>query len=225
MKEMGDPKGVYAKWHPPQEHRSEWANFFGDLVKVIHDSQIFGILSVARVRDLDRFNAERKLELQAYPLAAYGCMLLAARRNLPAMPVELIFDRVEKVASKLAKAREYADSDKNFKGECDSVVTTGLPNGIPLRDLPAMQAADFVAWEFRKHHERVSGWFDQDSLPIDADIAWNSLEQWIFDQHASHEAATRKSAAALIDNQMFANLVWDYRTLNEMHELRGGVWA
>jgi hypothetical protein len=112
------PTGIYAKWHPPQDHQTEWDNFLGSLAKVISDSHIFGILSVVRGDDLDRFNTERKLALEPYPLAAYGCMLLAARQNIPGISIELIFDRVEKVERKLATARDYAESDNYWKGEC-----------------------------------------------------------------------------------------------------------
>lgn len=225
MKEMASPTGIYAKWHPPQEHQAEWANFFASLADVISDSHIFGILSVVRGDGLDRFNAERKLALEPYPLAAYGCMLLAARQNIPGLSIELIFDRVEKVERKLAIARDYAESDGYWKGECDSVKVMGLDKNTRLVDLPSMQAADFIAWEFRKHQERISEWYDLGDIPADADAAWLKLEKWILEKYDAHENIARKSAAALIEPHRFANLVWDYRTLNEVHELRGGVWS
>lgn len=225
MKETASPTGIYAKWHPPQDHQIEWADFLSSLARVISDSHIFGVLSVVRGHDLDRFNAERKLALEPYPLAAYGCMLLAARQNIPGLSVELIFDRVEKVERKLAVARDYAESDSYWKGECDAVKVMGLDKITRLIDLQPMQAADFVAWEFRKHQERISDWYAAGDLSSDADEAWANLEQWILDNYGSHENAARKSVAALIEPQRFANLVWDYRTLNEVHQLRRGVWA
>ncbi|MGA8613518.1 MAG: hypothetical protein WB760_17980 [Xanthobacteraceae bacterium] len=226
MKETAKPTGIYSKWHPPQEHKEEWAAFYASLVSVISDSHIFGILSVVRGGDLDRFNQERKLALELYPLAAYGCMLLSVRQNIPGLPIQLIFDRVEKVQAKLATAQSYAESDKHWcPGECDFVTVSGLGKGVPLQQLPAMQAADFVAWEFRKHQERINEWHELGEVPSDADEAWSQLEQWIFEKYGSHENAARKSAAALIEPQRFANLVWDYRTLNEVHDLRGGLWT
>lgn len=225
MKETGKPNGIFAKWHPPQEHSAEWASFFASLAEVIRDSHIFGILSVVRGGDLERFNSERQLALEPYPLAAYGCMLLAARQNIPGISIELIFDRVEKVERKLATARDYAEADNYWKGECDSIKVMGLDKNTQLVDLPSMQAADFVAWEFRKHQERIAEWYELGDLPPDADEAWERLQKWILEKYGSHENAARKSAQALIEPQRFANLVWDYRTLNEVHELRGGVWA
>lgn len=110
-------------------------------------------------------------------------------------------------------------------GECAAVTVTGLAKDVNLEDLPAMQAADLVAWEFRKAQERLEEWHTTTDVPADADKAWEQLEEWIIAKFGSHEASARKSAIALIEPQRFANLVWDYRTLNEVHDLRGGAWA
>jgi hypothetical protein len=113
MREMQNPKGVYAKWYPANEHKAELAAFFGDLAKVIDRSVLTPFCCLVRLKDLARFNAKKGLNLQPYPLAAYGCMLLVGKKYL-GQPVELIFDHVEKVKSKLAKAQEYADSDSYY---------------------------------------------------------------------------------------------------------------
>ena len=126
MKEMAKPNGTFAKWYPAQDHESELRTFFSSLTNVIAESHLFGILSVVRCTDLYRFNSERGLALEAYPLAAYGCMLLAARQHLRGMPIQLVFDKVEKVELKLATARAYAKSDNYWHGECDAVTLTGL---------------------------------------------------------------------------------------------------
>jgi hypothetical protein len=225
MKEMGDPAGVYGKWHPPQEHRKELADFFGDLAKVIGRSRLVGICSLVRVADLDRFNTEHNLRLEPYSLAAFGCMLLAARDN-PGMPTELVFDHVEKAHSKLAKAREYADSDIKYEpGICDTLVTTPLPKALTWRDVPALQAADFFAWEFRKNHENVSEWFDFIDKPDDWDERWDHFEQWSLQKFGSKTPTTRKSAVALLEGNELYAMIWDYKNLCEAHEVRGGVWA
>jgi hypothetical protein len=104
-------------------------------------------------------------------------------------------------------------------------MTTGLTKGVRLEDLPPMQAADFVAWEFRKAQERLEEWHATANVPADIDSAWEQLEEWIIAKYGSHEASVRKSAIALIEPQRFANLVWDYRTLNEVNDLRGAVWS
>jgi hypothetical protein len=226
MREMADPKGVFGKWHPPQDHRAELADFFSGLAKVIGQSRLVGICSLVRVADLDRFNADHGLTLEPYSLAAYGCMLLTVRENLPGMPIELVFDHVEQVESKLAKARAYADSDKTYEpGICDATAITGLPKACTWREIPALQAADFFAWEFRKNHENVSEWFDFMDKPDDWDARWDHFEQWSLDKFGSKIPTTRKSAVALLDGNEFYAMIWDYKNLCDAHTARGGVWA
>jgi hypothetical protein len=65
------------------------------------------------------------------------------------LPVTAVFDRIEKVESKLATARSYADNDRIFPGLCYYVATGTLPKPLTSRDVPALQAADFIAWEVR----------------------------------------------------------------------------
>ena len=153
MREMQDPHGVYSKWYPSGEHKEELADFFADLARVIDESALTPFSCLVRVKDLERFNTEKKLSLQPYALAAYGCMLLVGQLY-QGQPVELTFDHVEKVNSKLAKAQDYADSDRYLgpDGVFDKVVTVGLPEHRTFRDIPALQAADFWTWEYRKSH-------------------------------------------------------------------------
>lgn len=200
-------------------------DFFGGLAKVIGRSRLVGICSLVRLQDLEKFNTERGLQLEPYPLAAYGCMLLTARDNLPGISIELVFDNVEKVQSKLAKANEYAASDTYYDGSLERVVTSGLPKNLTAKDVPAMQAADFFAWEFRKSHEKVADWFDLTDRPRDRDAGWEHMQEWSQQQFGSKIPPPRGSATALLDGNEFYPLIWDYQTLCEAHEARGGVWA
>ena len=155
MREMAKPRGVFAKWLPPSDHQDELADFFSGLAKVVRDSCLVGVLSLVRIDDLERFNAEYGTTLEPYPLAAYGCMLMAARDN-PGMSTELIFDHCEGIGSKLAKARTYAVSDTYNDGDFTDIVVSPLVNSLTCKDVPALQAADFFVWEYGKNHTNVS---------------------------------------------------------------------
>jgi hypothetical protein len=115
MREMADPKGVYKKWHPVKEYQTEVADFFKDLIQAIKESNISGFGSLVRIADLGRFNSETGLKLEPYPLAAYGCAALIAE-DYSHLPVKLMFDRVERVSSKLERAMEYVKSDTCYDG-------------------------------------------------------------------------------------------------------------
>jgi hypothetical protein len=224
MREMADPSGEFAKWLPPEEHRDELAAFFSDLAKVISRSRLVAFCSLVRLQDLERFNTEHGLALEPYPLAAYGCMLLV-RREYPDFSTELIFDHVEKVESKLCKARQYADSDKYEAGDFDKIATLALPKGFTFREIPALQAADFFAWEFRKNHEMVSDAFAFMENPGNAEVKFAHLVEWSEARFGTKKPPARKSAASLVEGNEFYPLVWDYWTLCEAHELRNGVWS
>jgi hypothetical protein len=89
MKEMASPTGVYKKWHPPGDHYDEVADFLGGLARVVVTSNLRAFGATVRVRDLAKFNSERKLSIDAYSLAVYGCMLEGLRRSDP----EQLFER------------------------------------------------------------------------------------------------------------------------------------
>src|SRR5262249_50618553 len=144
----------------------ELADFFAGLAKVIEQSWVTPFCCLVRQKDLDRFNSDYGLRLEPYPLAAYGCMLLVGK-EYRGHPVELIFDRVEKVESKLATARAYADSDGYYgpDGIFDDVIATGLSKGYTFKKVPALQAADFWIWEYRKNHLGMDEWWSLEDRP------------------------------------------------------------
>jgi hypothetical protein len=226
MKEMADPNGIYKKWHPPQEHQAELADFFSGLATVIRQTSLNGFCCLVRIADLDRFNAEKNLSLQPYPLAAYGCMLLVGREYL-GHQVEMTFDHVEKVDSKLAMAKAYADSDKYFgpDGVFDSVKPRGLPRGLSSKNIPGLQAADFWTWEHRKNHLRMDEWWTLVDRPQNyGDEQWEHMSQWVTRKYGGFEAGTRKSMQALITPAKFKCMIWNYQELCDAHATRDGVW-
>jgi len=150
MTEFADPCGPYAKWHPTEEHYEEIAAFFADVTRVIGRCGIQGFGAITRVADLDRFNAERGLSLQPYPVAVYGS-LISIYQRYPREPVELVFDHVEKIHSKLAAARDYADGDQHYAGDFDRMQMIPLNKSLTFRDIKPLQAADFLVWEYRKN--------------------------------------------------------------------------
>jgi hypothetical protein len=223
MRELRASSGPYAKWHPHGEHQEAIVAFIADLTSVVRRNSLAAICSLVRQNDLDRFNAEHGTSLEPYPLAAYGCMVLAARQN-PKRRIELVFDNIEKVHSKLETALAYAEADTVYDpGLAEAIQTIPLSKGTTWRDLAALQAADFLAWEYRRHHEHVSAWFDLIDRPENWDERWSHFEEWLTLNDASIPAV-RRSAAALINGTPLLGLIWDYRNLCDAHKARGGAW-
>jgi hypothetical protein len=221
-KEMSKPNGQFKKWYPAQEHETELAAFQGDLAKVIGRSGLKAFGSIVRIKDLNRFNAESGLRLDPYSLAAYGCMLIVGKDYL-GHSVELIFDHVEKVDSKLAKARDYADADHYWSqdGVFEKVIIVGLPKKVTFKEVTAIQAADFWAWEWRKHQLKMDEWHEIEGKPSDFDQRWAHMQGWF----RTKPVIMRESARALLESSSFNGIIWDYQQMCDAHQARDGVWA
>jgi hypothetical protein len=227
MREMGDPNGKFKKWYPAEEHQDEVTAFFKDMVKTIRDSHLRWFGSIVYLPDLERFNREKGLDLKPYPLAAYAC-LTEIGRSYNSIPVTAVFDRVEKVDSKLAAARAYAESDQFlFPGISKLVTSTPLAAGLTSRDVPAMQAADFAVWEGRKAHLSFEPWVNQPDRPLgDREAQWENLKEWSRLNHGQDYPIQRKSLEALIDDGLrFKFIVWDHQQICQAHDARRGIWA
>jgi hypothetical protein len=220
MKEIVKPNGVYKNWHPSQKHYEEMATFFGDVTKVIGRCGIEGLGGITRVRDLDRFNADNGLQLEPYPLAVYGSLIALWNRH-PREPIELFFDRVEKVSSKLQQTRQYAACDRHYAGDFDTIQLVPINESCSFKEMVELQVADFLAWEWRKSHEDRKGWWEQSDKPNDWDERWQDFEAWM----EQERPRTRKSITALLQRANLTGFIWDYDRLCEAHELRGGVWS
>ncbi len=139
MKEFGDPDGPYRKWLPYPDHRKEISSFLGALARAISGARLKGFGSIIRLKDLARFNKEKRLALEPYALAVYGSMIWIGKQN-PSDVISLIFDRIEQVSSRLEKATEYADSDIYYAGVCDRIQLIPLNKSLGAHDVPALQA-------------------------------------------------------------------------------------
>jgi hypothetical protein len=138
-------------------------------------------------------------------------------------PVELIFDHVEKVESKLAKARAYADADHYWGkgGVFEKVIPFGLPLKITFKEVAAIQAADFWVWEWRKHQLKIDKWHESEAEPCEFDWRWANLQGWF----RTKPITLRKSAQALVERATFIGIIWDYQQMCDAHQARDGVWV
>jgi hypothetical protein len=225
MREMADPRGVYGKWHPPEDHYEERAAFFADLSRVINNCWLRPFFSLTRVNDLDRFNKENGLNLEPYPLAAFGCMISVATRFLEKQDTcEIIFDHVEKIHSKLVKAAEFAENDKYYPQVAEKVITVPLNKKTTFREVLPLQAADFLIWEIQKYHLGGEEWFSLPNKPTAYDQRWLHREKWSLEKYGAKVPPARKSLAALASGASPSGMIWDYDILNHVHQLRRGRW-
>lgn len=227
MREMADPAGPFKKWLPPEEHEEERAAFFIDMAEAILKSHLRMISSAVWISDLTRFNAARGLALEPFPLAAYTC-LVQIQQQYDGVPATATFDRIEKVDDKLRKARVYADSDPRTYPDAsfiEHIAAFGVPKGVTSREVPALQAADLVAWEYRKALFGMKEWqLSSDRPDMDRPAQWRHYLQWTREKTGG-VPVLRKSLEALITNLRVHSVVWDWHQLDSVNQSRNGVWT
>ncbi|MBC9876376.1 DUF3800 domain-containing protein [Bradyrhizobium sp. INPA01-394B] len=226
MREMADETGPFAKWLPAKDHQKEVIAFYTDLAQATRKSHLRMVASGVWMPDLEKFNAMHGLSLEAYPLAAYACLVQISQEYHDA-PATAVFDRVEKVDDKLSKARVYAKSDPRFypAGPCDSVASRPIPKGITFRNVPALQAADFICWEVRKALFGMKDWqLLPDKPQGDRALQWQHYLEHKRNVTGKSEVI-RRSLGALIRDMPVHSVVWDWDQLDSMHASRRGVWT
>lgn len=232
MKEMGKPEGVYKKWQPRDQHKQEIDAFFKDATAIIHDCQLTGIWSRVRRSDLNKFNSDFGLRLEPYPLAAYGCLVAISFifRNIA---IEAIFDHCDKIKSKLIKAEKYGETDVEWRTAIkNNIMCLPLVEKCSFRNVPAIQSADYLAWEFRKDHSRITDWHSVSEKP-DGLVAVSEKPDGLVERkaHFAKWAAEnnilpiRKSLDALMKENRVFGITWDYEGLVEENTARRGVWS
>lgn len=224
MKEMADPNGHFKKWLPPHDHRDELKAFFSDVSRTINNCRFRAFGTIVRLRDLQLFNTEKSLSLDPYALAVYGCMALIKRSHQNKI-VNLFFDRIEKVESRIEKARQYAESDNSHVGVADFIQSSPLAKKVTFRHVRPIQAADFLAWELRKHHIKQNEWWEIEDRPATWDDRFKHYQKWSLQEFGARLPPPRKSLNAVLTETALDGIVWDYRALNIAHAARDGAWA
>lgn len=193
-----------------------------DLIDVIGRSDLVGLGSATRLADLRRFNAERGTSIQAYPFNLYTNMTQLSDR-WPDDIIEIVIDRTTNHGPKAAKARQYADSDAYYPKCGKNIQLMPLDSSLSAKTVPALQLADFLAWESRKDIDTKDEWFSNYKTGDDLSGWLRSLKAWS-DNTGRKFPYNRKSVSALIRAREIDGVVWDYRGICTVDKARKGVW-
>lgn len=223
MKEMMKPRSPFAKWLPHQNHRDEVKSFFIDVIDAINSSQLQSYSTIVRLSDLIRFNKDNGLNIKAYPLAVYACMAHISGAH-PSQMISLVFDHIEKIDSKLMTAKAYASGDQTFPGMMDHISPIPLPKERTAKETQPIQAADFMAWETRKHYLNQDEWWEQDGRPNNWEDRFEDFQVWSRKTFGSNLPPPRKTLEAVARQRQPRGSVFDYRGLGVVNSARNGVW-
>lgn len=230
--------GVLDRFHIPYVHMKEMSHrgfahlktgepdsipFMQSMILALRSHFMNPIMSSVRLADLRRFNEEHRQQIDDYSLNVYSCMWLI-HQLFGENPVEAFFDRTTSVGSRLDIARAYAASDPSKGDLTRTIDVRPIHPSLTFRDLPAVQAADFLAWELHREMEGRDRWFS--ALPSDLTYQEyrNSLYRWA-KSGGRRFLYHRRSLGTLARSMMFREAVWDYRALCHAHEARNGNWT
>jgi hypothetical protein len=196
--------------------------FLMSLISIIRDSTLVGVASILRLADLRRFNKERGLSVGSYSLNLYTNMA-QIYQHWPDDIVEVVIDRVVKHGPKAELARQYAETDAYYPNCGDKIQLIPLQKGVSADDIPALQLADFVAWEARKDIDTKDGWFETVKSGDDTGAWMRSLLAW--SQERNHGFPyNRRSISELLRAAPVDGVVWDYRGICSIDKARNGIW-
>ena len=222
-KEIKNPLGLYSKWHPLEQHEDELKYFSSDLLLAIGVGSLNLFFASVIENDLKQFNKDyRKPKVNALALAIYA-LLLQIYHSYPNQIIELVFDHETKIESRLILAKQYAKSDERYPGLLNKMGLWELPGDLSWRNVKELQAADFAAWEIRRHHRDLTGWLDDPNLPGDPRERWEHLIEWSR-RNFNGRLYKRTSLDFLFSYSPHQGGIWDYQTLCRVHKARGGVW-
>jgi hypothetical protein len=235
MKEFAhsEPRTPFESWKGDEPRRSA---FMAALTDVIRDSDLAGVGAIVRVPDLQRFNREHSQNLQAYPLGMYGALIELSRRY-EGVRVETVWDRVNRHATQVAMAREYAATDRETPNCGRNVQIAPLEGDLSAKDVPALQMADFAAYELLKSHRDKNDWFKSEE-PFLKPMEWfKSQFNWTLSRALANRRTTswpdeRKSYLALFGAPIMGprparpmeGRTWTYNAILHCHCVRRGIW-
>lgn len=239
MRELHQARGAFKTWTKDDKSVSaRTVLLLQRLVAVIGKFNLRGFGAAIYKKHLQRFNSESGQSLDARALAIYACILHMHECGVN-RDVDIILDRMNGGQAAVQQANQYAKSDRYY-----SLAENELPNIHVLRkgamesakNIPGLQAADFLVWELRKQQELRSDWYER-YQPRVGDRNWGtSLMQWFIEDRIKHMKRHGETSAEIPENFQRRSLtelataapvragLWDYEFLCAADKSRGGVW-
>jgi hypothetical protein len=235
MKELVKGVGEFSRWRPDDpKTEPRIGRLLSRLASVIVNLGLGGFCAVISLRDLDRFNSETGRDLDPKALAVYAS-LLELRKVHETDDMELVLDRMDGAHAAIALAEEYGQTDSfhPFMRNFPAIMPLSKNGTNGCRNTPALQAADFLAWEVRKQCEQRKKLLGRVS-PSDPTFPQQVFQSFLV---AKIEAMKRKglqsidvpavpqrrSLTALADAPT-EGFLYDYAAIRRADEVRNGVW-
>lgn len=205
---------------------------YTDLSELFLSSGVMIAGSAIVVDDLKKFNEQtgEKLDAFAYSLYLSVCRMytmLHPSVKFGVHSVQVVLDKGDHGANTVDLAQSYFKRHRSSRGIAWPTFTILNKDSLESsRNIPGLQAADYVAWELRKSLDLKLPWikeFMPSLRPPEYEaslLAWQRSQKkdFITEATPNHEIRDRKSFAALLTGQMSFNFT--LVTLRSIYEDR-----
>jgi hypothetical protein len=241
MREFDQFKGPFERF---KKDEPSTVQLLKDIATVIREAKLRGSGAALILSELDRYNFVNRLKLDPYGLCLYvtfGGISARYPRVLSAVDLHIIMDRAPKGHLRAEAFFELLRTDREFQEHLKSKLIRE-PVVIPLpashegsRKVPALQAADFAAWEFARAIKIKLRWF-LEIKPNLPDQSQNTIDQSLIEYQAREKKVshvTPENYWATRERRSFANIlmhgghtyrVIDFQTLEVLKFYRGTDW-
>ena len=185
----------------------------------MEDIKLQGIVSIVKLDDLNRFNKERNINVDALALNLFTCMIFAGQlfpKTKKNKIVEMIIDKLEKPSIVINKAREYAKTDLLFSDDCKHIDLHPLHPYLSYKDVIPIQAADFLAWEARKDIDTKTNWWAKyKDIEDIKKLCGYDYNRFLY---------PRRSFENLMKSLPPEGMFWNYEKLVRLDYARNHIW-
>jgi hypothetical protein len=204
-----------------KQNKNAEAAFLDDCTKAIAIGTVANITASVRLPDLERFNKEVGLNLDPMALALYG-WIIKLREKYPDPEIKLFLDKIDKPHRCIDLAMRYAATDTHTQLMPEAINACPIGGDDSFKTIMPLQAADFCAWEARRHLEEHKSWNPPDQARKIGPRMNENYLMWAltFFGRMGRMPRQRKSAMMLNAWPPADGLVFDYQNLMGAHQNR-----
>jgi Protein of unknown function (DUF3800) len=230
---------AHSQKHTPFEswegNEARRAALLKSLCSVIRNNNLVCFNCVLHLPGFRQFNKDCGQSLDPYAFAVHVIMQEVYDKYKD-IPVEIVLDRFPKQYHKLAIAQRYAETDSLFPRCGHYIDVNGLGGAFSSKDVPALQMADFAAYEIQKSVTDKRDWYLDEMGNVEPGSWFASQFNWKVQRWMDETAQgkqkkklnippERSSYLNLFMGQEVHGIMWTYDILQKFNEARSGVWV
>jgi hypothetical protein len=238
MKDLHNRSGVYKKWKEKNDkNNAEVTDMLQGFAGAIAIAKPRGFAITLPAVAIMQFNEAHRQQVDPKAFCLYFLSFLI-RQIYPTEDMELVLDRMNGAHAAIEKAKEYAKTKPLDIGPFPTFTPLSTDGSAGAKNVPELQAADFLAWEARKDYELKRPFFESAIPPQPDDPGFHQEQfKWFLKDRSAKSIREgghpvqipfephRRSYIALDCAAVTAWPILTYRALCALDEARGGVWG